>query len=200
MNLAAHVHYNGTEPVGIETTRFRLRLFNASDESLYCNLYCSPDTMKYVGPPLSAAEATRSFRAAVKQSADPNSPVRFLAVIDKATEAKLGICGVQHGVPGLGSAEVGMMLKGDARGLGYSREVLAGVLNQVFESPAVEQVWVRYAVENTAMDCLARRSGFAIRPNSSPDGSNEHWIFASVRRKRADIRSINQQGVMPCPM
>ena len=46
--------------------RFDLRLLSADDEPLYRSIYSDAETMRYVGAPLSDAEAAASFRAALR--------------------------------------------------------------------------------------------------------------------------------------
>ena len=110
---------------GVDTSRFILRPLAMGDETLYSDIYCDPETMRHVGPHLSTEQAARSFRAALRQTADPQAKVRFLVAVEKATGIALGICGATLGVPRLASAEIGIMLRGTARGQGFSHEVLA---------------------------------------------------------------------------
>lgn len=180
MSAAAAIHTAELPTDGIETARFRLRPIAANDLLLYQEIYCNPDTMRYVGPPLSITEATRSFHAAVKQTAAPNTSTRFLVVVAKDSGLGVGICGVCFGVPGWGSAEIGMMLTCSARSKGFSGEVLEGVAEFVFSTSNVTQVWVRYLAEHVAAERLVQSLGFTIGAESPPDGDNRQ--SARIRR------------------
>lgn len=188
----ATIHAAELPTDGIETTRFRLRPIAATDLLLYQEIYCNPDTMRYVGPPLSITEATRSFHAAVKQTAAPDSNARFLVVIAKDSGLGVGICGVCFGVPGWGSAEIGIMLLGSARGHGYSHEVLGGFVDYVFLSSKASQVVVRYAARQTAVVCLNNGLGFVINKESSSDSDTRQRAHIDRNVWQVGVQSINR--------
>ncbi|MDZ4813726.1 MAG: GNAT family N-acetyltransferase [Pseudomonadota bacterium] len=160
--------------------RFNLRPLAAGDEVLYHDIYCHPETMRYVGAPLSTGQATRSFLAALKQNAEPLAEVRFLVAVDDSSGIASGICGATIGVPRLGSAEIGIMLTSSARGQGFSHEILGRFIDYVFATFEVEQVWVRYAVEQAAVVLLNRGLGFVVSERLSPD-DDARWT-AYIRR------------------
>ncbi len=146
----------------LATSRFTLRALSLQDESLYQEIYCDSDTMHYVGSPLSSEQATRSFRAALRQTGRPQAKALLVAVIDNSTGASIGICGATLGVPRLGSAEVGIMLKRAARGNGYSRYILGGFIDSIFKSLCLEQVWVCYEARQEAVVRLNEGLGFVV--------------------------------------
>ena len=43
-----------------------LRSMRESDEELYCDLFCDPETMRYIGPPWTRADAARAFRGVLE--------------------------------------------------------------------------------------------------------------------------------------
>jgi RimJ/RimL family protein N-acetyltransferase len=184
----------------IGTLRFTLRPLASTDETLYRNLYCDSATMRFVDAPLSEKRASTSFRSALKHSSEPNPKEQFLVVVCKATERQLGICGIRHGVPRLGSSEIGMMLIADARGQGYSHEVLAGVANFAFLSSHVEQVWVRYLANHFAAYRLVKGLGFTIGMSlANADGDSQSWREAYMCRDAWHVfHSIESQGVTLC--
>jgi [ribosomal protein S5]-alanine N-acetyltransferase len=181
------------------SSRFALRPLSLQDEPLYREIYCDSDTMRHVGRPLSPEQAVRSFHSALRQTNRLRSQAFFVAVIDNSTGASIGICGATLGVPRLGSAEVGIMLRSDARGKGNSRYVLGGFIDSIFESFCVEQVWVRYEVKQEAVVRLNEGLGFVVcdEPPSMFAGSQTAYIR---RDTWLGVCQINQQGVTPCPM
>ena len=173
------------------TSRFALRPLVAADEALYRSLYCDPVTMRHVGPPLSIDEATRSFRAAVKQSAAA-AEARFMVVVDRQSGRDQGICGVCFGVPRCDAAEIGIMLTPEARGRDRSHESFGGFVAYVFRSSSVDEVWVRYSAEHTAVDRMMLRLGFVPGPFPERDGDGK-LKKASTRREawQSFVQSTN---------
>jgi [ribosomal protein S5]-alanine N-acetyltransferase len=166
-----------------ETDRFRLRPLTSADEGLYRDIYCNADTMRYVGKPLSHDDAGRSFRAAVKQTADASSPIHFLAIEERSRGNEIGICGVHHGVPALGEAEIGIMLKSDARRERFSHEAFGAFISHLFASSSVERLWVRYAIGHVAVDRMVSRLGFAMASDQRRNEVDLPWRRAWVRRE-----------------
>ncbi|HJW45841.1 MAG TPA: GNAT family N-acetyltransferase, partial [Lysobacter sp.] len=91
----------------LETVRLHLRPLGAEDETLYCHMYTDPELMRYVGAPLSADAAQRSFRLACR--GDRNRPRRWMlwVISDIVTRAEIGLAGL---VGDDRSAEIGAML------------------------------------------------------------------------------------------
>src|SRR5690606_18527649 len=82
--------------VAMDTARLWMRTLASADDRLYCTLYRDPATMRFIGAPMSAARAARSFRAAL--AAGRKLPVDdlFLAFVEKATRAPIGMGSLQH--------------------------------------------------------------------------------------------------------
>jgi RimJ/RimL family protein N-acetyltransferase len=144
------------------TVRFSLRPLDSGDEALYQALYCDSDTMRFIGTPLSTEQATRSFRAALKQTIEPYAKSRFFAVSLRGSMPQIGICGVSFGVPRLDTAEVGMALVTSVRGRGYSHEILGAFIDHVLGASEVEEVWVRYVATQKEVVRLNRGLGFVV--------------------------------------
>lgn len=176
--------------------RFDLRLLSGGDAALYRSIYCDADTMRYVGAPLSQTAATASFEAALRLNDRRPALSQFLVILNRLDAREEGICGIRHGVPRLGAAEIGMMLKGSAREQGYSHEILGHVMDHVFQSSAVEAVWVRYLGEHVAAERLVAGLGFE-QSQLVADDDPRRW--AHLDRVRWSKQSgINNRG-NTCP-
>src|SRR4030095_3059172 len=46
----------------LSSPRLTLRSIRESDEELYSELFCDPETMRYIGPPWTRPEAAQAFR------------------------------------------------------------------------------------------------------------------------------------------
>ncbi len=179
-------------------TRFSLRPLSLDDEDLYRKLYCDSDTMRFIGTPLSTDQATRSFRAALRQTAEPQAKSRFFAVALKSVRPPIGVCGVSFGVPRLDTAEVGMALVTSARGRGYSREILGAFVDYVLNVSDVVEVWVRNVASQTEVVCLNRGLGFVVSA-MLPHGDDTREM-AYVRREdwKSALSTNRGQGHVKC--
>nr|WP_255488470.1 GNAT family N-acetyltransferase [Rhodanobacter sp. MP1X3] len=144
----------------LETERLQLRLLEAGDETLFCGLYTDPETMRFIAPPLSAAQAISSFRKIVVRQYEPSLEGRFLAVLERATRQPVGICGTsQHDVDAL-RLEVGILLRLEARGRGLAHEALMALMKRIFAMSPIQEICVRFSAECPAVERLNIRIGF----------------------------------------
>jgi RimJ/RimL family protein N-acetyltransferase len=148
-----------------DTRRLRLRPLAEGDEALFHALYTDPETMRFIGAPLSLAEATSRFRAIIQRQGDSVFETRFLAIVAKNDWEPMGICGMSHYDPTTMQLEVGVMLLPEGRGQGVAREAMAALVRRIFDEQLVHQVCIRFLVGNAAMRSLAFRLGFG------PDGA-----------------------------
>jgi RimJ/RimL family protein N-acetyltransferase len=144
-----------------ETQRLHLRPLQTCDEELYCGLYTDSETMRYIGRPLSQKRALGSFGAVIAQPRPPNGPFLF-AMCDKVAGMDVGLCAVVQLLPTTMSAEVGVMLKSHARGRGYAREGLAGLVESTFLTYPTEAVWVQCSALNPLVERMVKSIGFAL--------------------------------------
>ncbi len=113
----------------IETDRLILRGWRDGDVDPFHAMGNDPDVMRYLGPPMSRADAES---AADRQNGLIASHGHcFWAVERKADGAFLGFCGIKpgpEGTPIVGELEIGWRLRRDAWGCGYAREAAAAVI------------------------------------------------------------------------
>jgi len=143
-----------------------------ADASLYCDLYGDPDTMRFVGPPLTRERARRNFRK-VLDSID----CVLLAIIEKASGRSIGI-GAFLDLDTRGRrVEAGMMLAGEARGRGFGREGLRALIDHAFVTFAVDEVWIQHAADN--MD--ARRVPVSLGLSHNTETGSGKLVWSAYR-------------------
>lgn len=175
----------------VETERLRMRPMVAADAWLYEHLYTDAETMRFIGAPLSAERAARSFRSAL--GAMRRQPIErlFLTVVETATEIDVGICGLQNFDADARTVQAGVMFIEAARAKGYSKEAFTGLIQQVFARLPVDELWVQFATDHVAVQRAVLSVGFARRGhavgrdgacqrNGQDDGQGNAW---SVRRE-----------------
>jgi RimJ/RimL family protein N-acetyltransferase len=152
----------GMAPFGFafETSRLCLRPLAAQDQALFCDLYTDAETMRFIGEPLTPERAARSFRKAVAAWADRPLERAFLSVLEKVTQRALGICAIVQFDAHLSRAEVGIMLKSEARSRGLAREGLGGLVKQTFRMFPVAAIWVECSAGNPVVERMVSSIGF----------------------------------------
>jgi RimJ/RimL family protein N-acetyltransferase len=166
----------------MDTARLWIRTLASSDERLYCTLYRDPATMRFIGAPMSAARAARSFRAAL--AAGRKLPVDdlFLAFVEKATRAPIGMGSLQHFDRTRRRAAAGIMLLPAKQAQGYAKEAFAAMLHLAFAVLALEEIWIEFSVDHSA----ARRVAAAVGLSRSgrrrpPRGTDRRQIWSICR-------------------
>jgi RimJ/RimL family protein N-acetyltransferase len=110
----------------IETERLILREWRESDITPFHAMCNDPEVMRFLGPPLSRADAEAA--AARQNGFIASHGYCFWAVERKADGAFLGFCGLKpgpDGTPIANQVEIGWRLARDAWGQGYAREAAA---------------------------------------------------------------------------
>ena len=119
------------------------------DEALYCWLYGDPETMRFVGPPLSPERAQRSFRKLLASLERRPIELVLLVIVEKATDRSIGIGAFQDFDHRRRRVQAGMMLGAGARGRGFGKEGLRALIDYAFVTFAVDEVWTQHAGDNT---------------------------------------------------
>lgn len=176
---------------GFETLRLRILPLTASDEDLYCSLYTDAETMRFICAPLSRARALRSFAKVVERPRPTRGPYLF-AIVDKTTLGAFGICAAVDVETQRMRAEVGVMLQSGARGKGYAREALAGMVASTFREHPVDTVWVQCSGLNPLVERMVSSIGFVLNDEHAAGAGPLAQRVWSVQRM--SWFPINQKG------
>jgi len=160
-----------------ETARLLVRPLQAGDEALFHGLYTDPETMRFIGKPLSAEQASSRFRKIAAQQRKPSLKGCFLAMLDKATWQSLGICGTSHYDVAARRLEVGLVLRREARAQGFAREALAALMERIFAASPFNEIEVKFSAENRAAEHLVVSLGFT----SCVDAAREAGLLSERR-------------------
>jgi RimJ/RimL family protein N-acetyltransferase len=164
---------HSVEPIAptfaFETQRLRMRPLQAGDESLFRDLYTDAETMRFIGEPYSPERIVRSFHK-VLASASEWPPERvFLVILEQATGRSLGICAITKFDADMSRAEVGIMLKSDARSRGYAREGLGGLVKQAFRWFKANEIFVECSALNAVVERMVSSIGFMLCDHGEVD-------------------------------
>jgi RimJ/RimL family protein N-acetyltransferase len=156
----------------LETERLILRAPQAEDFEGWAAFHCDAECMKYLGGPISRADAWRSM-AAVTGMWVLQGFSEF-SVIEKATGAWIGRAGpwFPEGWPG---PEVGWMFLKSARGKGYAAEAATASLDLAFETLGWDKAIHVIDPQNLASQKLAQRMGSALIGPVTLPGSRKDW-------------------------
>lgn len=132
----------------LQTERLSMRPVVQGDEALYCWLYGDPETMRFVGPPLSRERAQRGFRKVLESLEHRPIELVLLVIVEKATNQSIGIGAFQDFDLQRRRVQAGMMLGGGARGRGFGKEGLRALIDYAFATFAVDEVWTQHAADN----------------------------------------------------
>jgi RimJ/RimL family protein N-acetyltransferase len=167
----------------VETDRLRLRALALADENLYCALYTDPDTMRFIGPPLTSERAQKSFRAAMRlQSQSPAQQI-VLTIVERGSNHPIGICSLHQIDLRRGVAEAGIILHPAARARGYSREGLGALVDRAFERLPIGEVWVQISVDYAIVERLVISVGFKRAPDGAHVAAGSDWQVWRIDRE-----------------
>jgi RimJ/RimL family protein N-acetyltransferase len=172
----------GSAHIEFTSERLLLRSIRESDQQLYCDLFTNAATMRYIGPPLTAAEAVRVFRKAL--DAAQCSPPRgvFLTLTPTATLRPIGLCSLQNFDHARRTAELGLMIVPSGRAQGLATEALIAVLAQAFATLPFDEVWVRFAIDHAAATSTALSGGLVRHAEARPqDLAANLWRWSAYR-------------------
>jgi len=175
----------------LASERLELRALRAQDADLYCDLYTDSDTMRFIGPTLSARQAARSFTAALRVGAAPLDGPLFIAVIERASQHSLALCAIQQ--IRMRQAETGVIVKPAARGRGIATESLRAVIEWGLVALPVEHIWVQCSVHNIIAERLFRAVGLA----QLAVGAEPSEMIWSVDRKSWQFKQ--EKNDVQCP-
>jgi RimJ/RimL family protein N-acetyltransferase len=145
----------------LQTDRLSMRPVVEADAALYCELYGDPETMRFVGPPLSQERAQRGFRKMLEVIGRRPPECVLLVIEEKATHQSIGIGAFQDFDSRRRRVQAGMMLGGGARGRGFGKEGLRALITYAFVAFAVDEVWTQHAPDNREAEGLTASLGLS---------------------------------------
>lgn len=164
-------------PFEFDTGRLSIRVLSAHDEPLYRELYTDPETMRYIGQPLTQARVARSFRAAVTAAHRQSGEYPYLALFERAAGQPIGIGSVRQLDTQRRRVEAGIMIRTAARTHGYAKEGLAALVARAFEILPIDEVWVEVAADHAVVERLVVSVGF------SPGDERPGWRIWLAQRQ-----------------
>jgi RimJ/RimL family protein N-acetyltransferase len=133
----------------IDTELLHMRPLSEADETFFCDLYADPQTMRFVGPPLSREQAQRSFRIILSYLRRRPLDHLFMLIVEKASHQAIGIGSLQDLDKRRRRVEAGVVLKTGARGQGFGKDALAALVRRGFATFPVDEVWIQHAAANS---------------------------------------------------
>lgn len=166
---------------GFETPRLRVRPLVDADEALYCGLYTDAGLMRYVGTPLPAAVAQRSFRAALAAAARPQPPHLYLSLRPHDGGEAVGVCALRDIDTTGARAELGLMLRRETFAHGYACEALSGLIAWSFRRLPLAQLYSLTDPANLRARRLAERAGMKYQPHPAAGPAEGSCLFVVYR-------------------
>lgn len=142
----------------ISTPRLLIRPLAETDLQLYLDLYTNPETMAFVGEPLSAEKASSSFQIALRLNAKTPFKRLFLSIVVQGRNA--GLCAINQWHSETAEVEIGIMLLRSSQGQGYAKEALVALIQRVQQQFRSAVVKADLEAENKAAMQLALKIGF----------------------------------------
>jgi RimJ/RimL family protein N-acetyltransferase len=168
-------------PISTATARLHLRALATGDLALFRDLYSDAGTMRHIGRPMSREWAKASLQATVEAARQPNGP-QFFVVVEHCSRRAVGLCSMQAVALLERSVEIGIMLRRDARRLGFSNEALFALVTIAFGTLPIDTVWVQYRKANRGAAKLVDALGFSEIGGSRPSGAKLRLCVRSVQR------------------
>ena len=161
----------------LSSPRLTLRSIRESDEELYCELFCDPETMRYIGSPWTRAEAAQAFRGVLAATRDTPARALFLVMIPKTARQPIGLCSLQNFDSAGRRTEMGVMVGSQVRAQGIASEALVALIAHAFATLPFDEVWVRIALDHIACQRTAELIGLVQHTDISPQD-----LATNVRR------------------
>lgn len=173
---------NGHSPLHqFESARLLIRSLAESDLELYCDLFSNAETMRYIGQPWTRTEAANAFSLALSAARCEPPKGLFLALIERTAQRSIGICTLQNFEWPLRRAELGLMLAPAGRAQGFATEALVAVIGHAFAILALDEIWVRFAVDHALAELTALSGGMVRHLQASPVDAENLWRWSAYR-------------------
>jgi RimJ/RimL family protein N-acetyltransferase/precorrin-3B methylase len=155
--------------VELATGRLLMRSMDESDEQLYCDLFCDPETMRHIGPAWTRTEAARAFQGAIETMRSTPPRALLVTLIRKDTQQRIGLCTLQNFDRARRQAEFGVMVLSSGRTQGFAREAMIRVIGHAFAELSIDEVWARVAVDHAVCERLVLGVGLVRHPRVLPE-------------------------------
>jgi RimJ/RimL family protein N-acetyltransferase len=165
----------------VHTERLTMRPLSEGDATLYCDLYGDPDTMRFVGPPLSRERAQRGFRKALASRHRRPLERLFLVIVAKASQQAIGIGALQDFDARRRRVEAGMMLECESVGRGFGKEGLGALVTYAFAIFPVDEVWIQHAADNSNAKRVPISLGLSRNTDAAYDDGSGRFIWSAYR-------------------
>jgi len=173
-----------------------MRPLSQEDADLYCGLYADPDTMRFIGPPLSREQALRNFHKILASLGRRPVERVMLAIVETTSHRCIGIGALQDFEPERRRVEVGMMLVGGGRGRGFGKEGLRALVSYAFATFEVDEVWLQHDDNSAAAWGVPASLGLSHSTDLHKPGTS---IWSAYRHLwPADFFESGTTGVYPC--
>ena len=157
-----------------------MRPLSEGDGGLYYDLYGDPETMRFVGPPLSRERAQRSFRKALAVRDRRPLERLLLVIVAKASQQAIGIGAFQN-FDARRRVEAGIMLGSESRGRGFAKEVLSALVSYAFAIFPVDEVWVQHTADNAIAMSVPISLGLSRNTDAAYDDGSGRLIWSAHR-------------------
>lgn len=177
----------------ILTPRLRLRALTTRDLALFRALYCDAETMRHIGNPFSRTQAAVSLRLTVAATRKPPRNLHHYVIVERKSRRSVGMCSLRPAAWDKRGVEAGLMLLTSARGRGYAREALGGLIDAAFSQLHVDTVWVEHSRANEAMGRLNHLLGFRPAQGRFALENEPDQILQLLRRPRSHASNTNER-------
>jgi RimJ/RimL family protein N-acetyltransferase len=172
----------------LETERFHLRPLAESDEALYVSIYTDGALMRYVGDPMTAADAQRAFRAFLRSNQHGDLRRSCCWVVEHGRERQETV-GLLALTPHAAAAEIGVMILGVWQSRKVAQEAIGFLSGYLFDHGVWSRTFSRHLRANEAGAGVMRRLGFR-EMEDVPGGANfRGWEMARDEWRQHNIQA-----------
>lgn len=150
----------GTHRMQIETERLILREFVSDDWLVMARYWRDPRYQHFYPENDDPAPIVRELveRFVAAQATSPRLK-RQLVIVERASDAMIGNCGIRINDPEIGEANIGYELDPDFWGHGYATEAARAIVRFGFEDLALHRIWAECIADNRGSWRVMERLG-----------------------------------------
>ncbi len=167
----------------IETGRWYLRPFTSDDLDAFASMNADADVMRYIGDGKPQTRAQTEMRLnAILDHWDQHG-FGLCAVVDRATRAFIGFCGLQY-LDNTSEIEIGYRLAKRSWGFGFATEAARASLKHGFEELGLDRIVAVVHPENVASQWVVQKIGLRYVKDARFYKSDVEY-YAITRQVRA---------------